>query len=155
MRNLAKKSKSIQPAPRMDPMHGVRLSEVVARVVKRHDPTAQWTIEVSPAHAREALLEAAQDLQQRMGRSPNDKERTWFCLEAFEDDLFVRGESSVVLAEVWGLHTNTVDHSAATAAHMWEDVDRTRTGGTTRALRRSDSFFQRALCRSKVPTPEG
>jgi len=48
---------------------------------------------------------------------------------------------------VWGLHPNTVERSAATAAQMLEDpgnVDRARTEVTTRALRRSDEVYQRA-----------
>jgi len=121
-------------------MSDVEVSEVV-------EESAASTIEISPARAREALLEAAQELQRRLGRTPNAKERVWFCLEAFEDDLFVRGESSPLLAEVWGLHPNTVERSAATAAQMLEDpgnVDRARTEVTTRALRRSDEVYQRA-----------
>jgi hypothetical protein len=93
------------------------------------------------------LEERARDLAAKLGRAPGAKERVWFVLEAFEDDLWVTGESAPVLASVWGLHPGTVERSAATAALMLEDpanVDRARVEVTTRALQRSDVVFSRA-----------
>jgi len=110
--------------------------------------TTAETTEISHARAREAsAVQRARDLMRELGRVPNAKERIWLVLDLFEDDLWTRGETAPLLAEVWGLHPNTVERSAATAALMLEDpanVERARGEVTTRALRRSDDIYERA-----------
>lgn len=102
--------------------------------------------EISHARAQDIATRAAQ-LQLELGRVPNARERIWFCLDAFEDDVWVRGKSAGVAASVWKLHPNTVERSASLAALMLEEpgeVERARVAVTTRALRRSDEIYERA-----------
>lgn len=102
---------------------------------------------VSPARAREELTERARLLYADLGRSPSPRERFWFIADARKDGLYVRGESSPLLAGLWGIGTNTVERSACEVETAMADpaaLDQARQYVAEETRRRSDEIYERA-----------
>jgi hypothetical protein len=108
----------------------------------------------SPARAREAadekraeLTRRAEDLLRELGGAPGPRQRFWFILEARRDDLYVRGESSALLAGIWLLSTNTVEQTACDVHNALTDptnLERAREDIVWTARRRSDELYERS-----------
>jgi hypothetical protein len=130
------------------PMGDAPKTEVVGHEV---DAGAQSP---SPARAREdadekraELTRRAEDLLRELGGAPGPRQRFWFILEARRDDLYVRGESSALLAGIWLLSTNTVEQTACDVQNALTDptnLERAREDIVWTARRRSDELYERS-----------
>lgn len=102
---------------------------------------------VSHTRAREALLTRAHDLQRRLGRAPTPLERYWFIHDARRDDLYVRGQSSADLAEVWGYETCTIERDASEVEKALKDpkrLEETANYIATATRRRAEELYERS-----------